>query len=191
MNESIFWELIDKARKAAPLDFETRCAHLTDLLAEHHTAEEIVAFEHILREKIEEASSWPVMAATFVVCSFISDDTYEDFRAWMVGQGKDNFNKILRDPNEVCNLVKPSRQLDLKGDRMLFVAINAYLEKTGTDDEEAFYELIEHPEEKKIDQRWPESKNDYRKLFPRLFDAFWNEDRIREKLEEAEEDDEA
>jgi hypothetical protein len=128
------------------------------------------------------------MAATFVVCSFISDDTYEDFRAWLVGQGKENFGKVLRDPNEICNIIKPARDLELDGEYMLFVAVNAYLEKTGTDDEEAFYEMIEHPHEKEIEQKWPESKNEYRKLFPRLYDAFWNEDRIQQKLEEAEEE---
>ncbi len=190
MNEQIFWDLIDKARKSNAANFETQCVNLTEFLVEGHTAEEILAFEHILREKIEEASTWTIMAAAFVVCSFISDDTYEDFRAWMVGQGKDNFYKILRDPNEVCNIVKPSRDLELDGEYMLFVAANAYLEKTGSDDEEAFYELIEHPAEKEIVQKWPESKNDYRKLFPQLFDAFWSEDRIQQKLEEAEEEDE-
>jgi len=188
MNEQIFWELIDKARKIPAGNFETQCVNLTELLTEELSAEEIVAFEHILREKIEEASTWTIMAATFVVCSFISDDTYEDFRAWMVGQGKENFYKILRDPNEICNIVKPSRDLELGGEFMLFAAVNAYLDKTDSDDEDAFYEMIEHPDEKEIVQKWPESKNDYRKMFPQLYDTFWNEDRIQQKLEEAEEE---
>ena len=188
MNEQIFWELIDKARAANNSNFETQCVTLTEILGEYSEAD-IIAFEHILREKIEEASSWPIMAATFVVCSFISDDTYEDFRAWMVGQGKDNFYKILRDPNEICNLVKPSAAMDLDGEYMLFVAANAWLEKTGKENEEEFYELIEHPEEKEIKQKWPESKKEYRNMFPKLYDTFWNEDRIQQRLEEAEAED--
>lgn len=189
MNEQIFWELIDQARKAPNSNFETQCVTLTELLTAH-TTEDIIAFEHLLRQKIEQASSWPVMAATFVVCSFISDDTYEDFRAWLVGQGKDNFNKAIKDPNTICDFLKPHEARDLGGEYMLFVAANAYLDKLGKDDEEEFYELIEHPDEKEIVQKWPETKDAYRKLFPRLYDTFWNEQRIQERLEEAEEEEE-
>jgi hypothetical protein len=187
MNEQIFWELIDKARKAPNSNFETQCVTLTELL-EAYSPEDIVAFEHILREKIEEASSWPVMAATFVVCSFISDDTYEDFRAWLVGQGKENFYKAIKDPNEINNFLTAKEALELGGEYMLFVGANAWLEKTGKDDEEEFYGLIEHPDEKEVEQKWPETKEDYRKLFPKLYDTFWNEARIQQRLEEAEEE---
>jgi len=187
MNEQIFWQLIDKARAARNSNFETQCVTLTELLIPY-SAEDIIAFEHILREKIEEASTWPIMAATFVVCSFISDDTYEDFRAWIVGQGKEHFYKILADPNVICDILLPKEARDLGGEYMLFVAANAWLEKLDKDNEDEFYELIDHPEEKVIEQRWPETKEEYRKLFPRLYDTFWNEDRIQERLSEAEEE---
>lgn len=185
MNEQIFWELIDKARKAPNSNFETQCVTLTELLSAY-TAEEIVAYEHILLDKIEEASSWPIMAATFVVSSFISDDTYEDFRAWLVGQGKENFYKALKDPNEICNMLTPKEALDLGGEYMLFAGANAWLEKTGKENEDEFYELLQHPEEKEVDQQWPETKEEYRSLFPKLYDMFWNEARIQQRLEEAE-----
>lgn len=186
MTEDIFWQLIDKARAANNSNFETQCVTLTELLTPY-SAEDIIAFEHILREKIEEASSFPVMAAAFLVCSFISDDTYEDFRAWLIGQGKENFYKAIKNPDEAAALLTKEQALDLGGQYMLFVAVNAYLEKTGTDDDEAFYRLIEHPDEKEIEQQWPETKEEYRKMLPKLFDKFWNEDRIAAKLKEAEE----
>lgn len=187
MNEQTFWELIDKARQAPNSNFETQCVTLTELLAAY-TPEEIVAYEHILLEKIEEANTWPVMAATFVVNSFISDDTYEDFRAWLAGQGKENFYKALKDPNEIRNFLTAKQALDLGGEYMLFVGANAWLEKTGKENEDEFYELIEHPEEKEVVQQWPETKEEYRKLFPELYDTFWNEARIQQRLEEAEEE---
>lgn len=186
MNENVFWQLIEKAKAEPNSNFETQCVTLTELLLAY-SEEDIIRFEHILREKIEEASSFPVMAASFVVCSYISDDTYEDFRAWLVGQGKDNFYKTLENPNEICKFLKPADAGDLGGEFMLFVAINAYLEKTNSDDEEAFYELIKHPEEKEVVQRWPESKEEYRKMFPALFDKFWNQQRMEELLKRDEE----
>ena len=186
MNEDTFWQLIDKAKAARNSNFETQCVTLTELLTPF-SGDEIIGFEHVLREKIEEASSFPIMAASFVVCSYISDDTYEDFRAWLVGQGKEDFYKTLKDPNEICRFLKPAEAAELGGEYMLFVAVNAYLEKTDSDDEEAFYELIRHPEEKEIAQRWPESKNEYRKMFPALFDKFWNQERMEALLKRDEE----
>lgn len=186
MTEDIFWQLIEKARSANNSNFETQCATLTELLTAY-SKEDIISFEHILREKIEEASSFPVMAATFLVSSFISDDTYEDFRAWLIGQGMANFYKGIENPDEIAHLITKEQALDLGGEYMLFVAVNAYLEKTGSDDDEAFYRLIEHPDEKEIVQQWPESKEQYRKMLPKLFDKFWDEDRIAAKLKEAEE----
>lgn len=188
MTEQQFWDIIDQSRKGVNTNFETQCVNITELLLDTST-DAIIAFEEILRAQIEKANTWPVMAACFVVCSFMSDDTYEDFRAWLVGQGKANFDKILRDPNEICNLITPGQVKDMSGEHLLFAAVNAYMEVIDSDNEEdeiAFYEKINHPEEKEIEQKWPESKNDYRKMFPKLFDTFWNEDRIREKLEEAE-----
>ncbi len=187
MNELIFWQLIEKSRAAHHSNFETQCVTLTELLVPY-AVEDIIAFEHILRQKIEEASTWPIMAASFVVCSFISDDTYEDFRAWLVGQGKDNFTRAIRDPNEICKFLSREQASDLGGEYMLFAAVNAYLEKLGQDDEEEFYKLIVHPEEKTIEQQWPESKEAYRNMFPALYDCFWNEQRIQERLSEAEDE---
>jgi len=135
------------------------------------------------------------MAASFVVCSFISDDVYEDFRAWIVGQGKDNFDKILKNPNHICDLIKPGQVRDMGGEYMLFAPVNAYLEKIGSMDEEedqiSFFEKIPYVDEIEIEQHWPEGKNELRKMFPQLFDTFWNEKRINELLDLAESEENA
>jgi len=189
MNEDIFWQLIEQSQNAQNSNFETQCVTLTELLTPYEPAE-IITFENILRAKIEEASNFKVMAATFVVCSYISDDTYEDFRAWLVGQGKEKFYKAIKDPNYICDFLRPKQAEELGGEFMLFVAVNAYLEKTDTDDEDAFYEMIDHPDEKEVSQKWPDNKEQYRKLFPRLFDMFWNQERMEELLNRDEEEEE-
>jgi hypothetical protein len=188
MNEQLFWEIIEKTKSPLHSNFETQCVLISEALLEY-TPEDIITFEHILRQQLERANTFHMMAASFVVCSFLSDETYEDFRAWCIGQGKNTFEKILKDSSEICNILKPGQVKAMGGEHLLFSAINAYLEKTDTEGEEAeiaFYDKIPVVEEKEIEQKWPESKNDFRKMFPRLFDTFWNEDRIREQLEAAE-----
>jgi hypothetical protein len=126
---------------------------LTDELLKY-SEQDIISFENIMREKMETASSFPVLAATFIVCSYINDDVYEDFRAWLVAQGKANFEKAIKDPNEICSFLSREQASDLGGVYMLFVAANAFVEKTGKTEEE-FYDLVTYPEEKELEQKWP------------------------------------
>lgn len=192
MNEQIFWDIIDQSRKSINTNFETQCVNISEILMEY-SEEDIVEFEHQLRLQIEKANTWPLMAASFVVCSFISDDVYEDFRAWVVGQGKANFDKILKNPNAICELIKPGQVSEMGGEYLLFAAVNAYLEKIGSTDEDedqiTFFKKIPHVDELAIEQHWPESKNELRKMFPQLFDTFWNEKRINELIDFAESED--
>lgn len=185
MNETAFWHIIELSKGNPTLSFETQCVIMSDELMAH-TPEEIITFEHILRQKMELANTWPLMAASFVVCSFISDEIFEDFKAWIVGQGKTNFEKIIKDPNHICQILTPNLAKNLQGEHMLYVAANAYLEKINADDEAAFYDLIPAVVSKEVKTKWPETKNDFRKLFPKLYDTFWNEKRIQERIQEAE-----
>jgi hypothetical protein len=63
----------------------------------------------------------------------------------------------------------------------LLVAQEAY-KKYG--DEEAFLDKVyEHPDlifDPEIKHEWPESKDELRQKFPRLFKLFWNPNKIKE-----------
>jgi|GEM_PF-1787864 len=185
MNETTFWAIIDQSKGNPTLSFETQCVIMSDELMAYEP-EDIISFEQLLRQKMELANTWPLMASSFVVCSFISDDIFEDFRAWIVGQGKTNFEKIIRDPNHICQILTPNLAKHLQGDQMLYVAANAYLEKLDLEDETAFYNQIPAVAAKTVTPKWPSTKNDFRKLFPKLYDTFWNEKRIQELINEAE-----
>lgn len=178
MNEDLFWELIDKARTGYENNFDQFCSALTDLLR-ILTIDDIILFKNILSVKINEASNFKMLMANFIIYSYTSDNVFEDFRAWLVGQGKINFYKALQNPDNICDFLEREDTEELSGESLLFVSTNAFTEKTNRTEKE-FNDLITFVNDSEFDINWPDSKMKYRDAMPRLFDKFWNQERINE-----------
>jgi hypothetical protein len=118
-----------------------------------------------------------LLAANFIIQSYVSDDVFEDFRAWLVSHGRERFEAAVSDPESICDWLERSEVDDIRGETMLLVAQRAY-EAHG--DEEEFAARIVHPRTPKLKQDWPENADGYRKRWPRLVEKFWNLERIRE-----------
>lgn len=171
MTDNRFWTLIEEARSRRDFD-KALGAKLAAL-----SAEEIIAYENALQRKLRDAYTFPVLAANFIIQSYTSDDVFEDFRAWLVTQGQERFEAAVADPESICDWLKRSKFEGIDGSTMLLLACDAY-EEHG--DEEDFFELIKRPRLPALKQNWPKDKAGFRKRWPRLVDAFWNQERIRE-----------
>lgn len=173
MKEDRFWGVIEDARSARDV-----CSALTASLKKL-AAEEIIAFENMFRRKLAQAYVFPLLAANFVIESYVSDDVFESFRAWLVSQGRKRFEAALSDPESICDWLerKGVNAVDSHGEAMLFVAQNAF-KRYG--DEEDFFARTKHPREPALRQRWPDDKAGFRERYPRLVDKFWNQARIKE-----------
>ena len=60
-----------------------------------------------------------------------SEDGFIDFRAWLIGQGKDVFEKALVDPESIVEIVEVGQET--QSEALLYVAVNAYELNTGKD----------------------------------------------------------
>lgn len=171
MKADRFWKLITEARK----EDDFRIALTAKL--EDSPAEEIVGFQNTLRRKLVDACTFPLLAANFIIQSYVSDDVFEDFRAWLVSNGRDRFEASISDPESICDWFERSEVDNIDGESMLLIAERAY-EEYG--DAEEFFARIVYPREPKLKQDWPENAEGYKKRWPRLVDKFWNLERIRE-----------
>lgn len=181
MNENIFWELIDKARIGNEQDFEEFCITLTELLKEL-TAEEIIAFQNIYTQKEDEASGFNLLMANYIIYGAVSDELFDDFRAWLIGQGNTNFYKALKDPNTICDFLEKEDADEISGDNLLFVPVNAFVEVTGKPVEE-YYPLIQDPKNDiACEIAWTSNTEEYRNVLPQLFDKFWNQEKFDKDL---------
>ena len=140
-------------------------------------ADDIIAFENIFRRKLVTAYTFPLLMANFVIQSYVSDDVFEDFRAWLVTQGRERFELALANPESICDWLNRENVDDIDGETMLLLSQTAY-EQYGDEDE--FFSRIEYLPEPEIKQDWPEDKAGFRNKYPRLVDQFWNQERIRE-----------
>src|SRR5262245_11337255 len=139
MTEARFWKLIEAARQAD--DFiNALTANLEDL-----PARDIVDFQNLLHRKVAEARTFEVLAANFIIQGYVSDDVFEDFRAWLVSQGRKRFEAAVADPESICDWFERSEVDDIHGEAVLFAAQRAF-EEHG--DEEDFDAQIKYPRPK-------------------------------------------
>jgi hypothetical protein len=97
MTRDEFWRLIEQARPPDN-DSDRHCQAMRDLLATLEP-EEIVCFDHIVTEldlDAHRADLWSVFDRIDGGCS---DDSFIDFRAWLVMQGQDVFETVLASPD--------------------------------------------------------------------------------------------
>lgn len=103
-----FWELIE--RSAVPVGTpEDRLEWLTDRLAELPAAE-IVDFTLRLDELRDRADTYHLWGAAYRICAGLcSDDGFHYFQAWLVGLGRDVFERVVRDPDELAEVPQVRR----------------------------------------------------------------------------------
>ena len=171
MQTLAFWSIIDNSRHFAD-PYDGIKSALCDL-----TREEILSFDHILSENIAEACTFPLLAANFAIASYVSDESFREFRAWLISRGFEKFTKALVDIESIAEWLSKEAVDGIGGASMLAVAQDAYVEKYGDDD---FLERVKFVPDPVIIQDWPEDKTEYRRRWPKLVDKFWNAKRIHE-----------
>jgi len=105
MDEIQFWELIDKSRATAGGDSEKQSDLLAQDLAQWPITD-MFDFEDIfrsLRNKSYVAELWD---AAFVIQCGCGDYGFYSFQEWLIGQGKDIFEKALADPESLIEVIE-------------------------------------------------------------------------------------
>lgn len=141
MDISEFWTTIEAARSAATAD-RPFAEVLTDELATR-TKEDILSYQ----ERFDEASGavyrWDVWAAAYLIGGGCSDDSFMDFRAGLIAQGRDWYETAAAAPDRLAEHPSVIAAAGAHRDEALFdedvnyVAARAFGRITG--DEEDFY----------------------------------------------------
>ncbi|AXY74536.1 DUF4240 domain-containing protein [Paraflavitalea soli] len=106
MDTTYFWEIMDDAfRKGGFNNKRKEDAILTALT--RLTPQQIMDFEIIFQQKIDESNTWNNMAAQTIIEGGSSDDRFYYFRCWLISLGKKNFYETLRNPDHLASLDIP------------------------------------------------------------------------------------
>lgn len=132
MDETEFWELIDAARQRADGDSEDQA----DLLVERLLGMDpdlVLDFARHFEARYNRACTWDLWAAAWVLLGGASDDAFDFFRCWLIGQGREVYEGAVHEPDSLAELLDDfDEELDGDGEELGYAADEAYEQLTGT-----------------------------------------------------------
>lgn len=167
MENASFWKLIDASRLAAEGDAYEQIESLGKLLSEL-APDDIVAFDRLFSQFHNQAYSWDLWGAAYVIGGGCSDDGFMDFRGWLISRGEQAYTNALRDPESLADVVTDGDD-DCQVEGFQYVASQVWEEKTGrTSDDFPPHALARHADP--IGEEWDE--DDLETRFPKLSKRF-------------------
>lgn len=100
MDTIAFWDIIEAARASAGHGKPFHQA-LTDLLATR-TRQEILQYQERFDEVHLAVYRWDLWAAAYLIGGGCSDDSFIDFRAGLITQGRDWYDKAAATPDSLA-----------------------------------------------------------------------------------------
>lgn len=122
-----FWELIDKTREAASGDARKQSDLLTEELAKL-PKEEIISFDGIFADLKDNAYIGNLWDAATLIMYGSGDDGFQEFREWLVGRGKEAYEKAIDNPETLVDVLEVGEQIF---PTLLGPAMEAYEKVTG------------------------------------------------------------
>ena len=133
MEEAEFWELIDSTRGAAEGDPEEQADLLIDRLAQLDP-DAVTYFARHFESRFNRAYQWDLWAAAWILLDGASDDAFDSFRCWLIGQGREVFEGAAHDADALTVLlVDFDEELDGEAEDLGYAADEAYEQLTGVE----------------------------------------------------------
>jgi hypothetical protein len=126
MDITEFWQLIEQSRTASG-ECEEQAEHLVELLAKKKP-KDIVEFGRLFTERLNEAYRWDLWGVAYLINGGCSDDGFEYFCCWLIGQGQEYFAAALSDPERAADRAVPGESAECED--LLYAAGTAYEELT-------------------------------------------------------------
>jgi len=137
METDEFWALIDAARDGANGDPERQTVLLTRSLS-GLAADDIVSFDATFRATRAHGYTWDLWAVGYLAAGGMSDDAFADFRAYLMGRGREVWERAVEDPDAITDELGwgPNRDPgeaigDAEG--LAYAAAQAYEQSTGSE----------------------------------------------------------
>ncbi len=186
MDTAEFWDLIEEsARRHQGRDDRTEW--LVGELS-RGTVADILDFQTEVDRLSSVAMTWLLWGAAYRILGFCSDDSFTDFRRWLIGLGREAFADVLASADALADLPQARRLAGrARGDwtsdewpgweKLGYAASYAY-ERLGFDDADDFYDLMQErpkPGERRrlADERWDlDDPTEAAQRLPRLTGLF-------------------
>jgi hypothetical protein len=128
-----FWQIVARAAESDH-DPDVHVNALRAALREL-TLEEIISFEVAFRRYLNEAYTWDLWGAAYVIHGGCFDDGFEYFRRWLVSRGRRVYEAALAAPDSLAEQdVRPGPWNVWEFEEIYYVATKVFNEKGGAGD---------------------------------------------------------
>jgi hypothetical protein len=163
LDRKMFWRIIKDSKDKSSGDYEQQQLELKKLLLKL-TPNEIIAFDNRFRTYQNQASSWDIWGAAYIIQGGCSDDSFSDFQGWLIGQGEQIFEDAMEDVESLSKL-HDTNEGDWEG--LNFVSTDAF--ETLNKQEITSGIIIKY---NVSGEEWDEEGNDLKLRFPKLWEQF-------------------
>jgi len=122
-----FWMLISESKINYGQNLNA-CAEWVQSQLEQMPPEQSLNFHAIFHKYLDMANQYGLWDAASVMCRSCSDDGFIDFRAWLIGQGKETYLAALKNPDSLANVPAYG---DCSFEQLCYTADKAFQTLTG------------------------------------------------------------
>lgn len=130
MDEASFWALIEDVRQTADGDAEAMADELREALADAD-ADQLGTLHRSLVDANKRLYTWDHGDAGELICGFLGDDSFTDFRSWIITRGKDVFEAVAADPDALADVEDVEATCEGGGEIFAAVPSDLYFELVG------------------------------------------------------------
>ncbi|WP_316521694.1 DUF4240 domain-containing protein [Kitasatospora brasiliensis] len=131
MDETDFWQIIDETRDAAEGDPDEQADLLVERLLQL-TPDDVIDFARLFQARYRRAYRNDLWGAAYLLLDGASDDTFDYFRSWLIGQGREVFEGGLAEPDDLADLLPEfDEEEDGEAEDLGYAADEAYEQLTG------------------------------------------------------------
>lgn len=164
MSDDQFWNIIHLSYKKGNGDFEAQQDALKNELL-RLSPQDILLFDNKFRKLRGDAYNWDLWGAIYIIHGGCGDDSFIDFRDWVIAQGKEFYYKTIANPETLVQLNK--EQIEVEWEGMGYIPRMVFEEVTGTNMPEGYIENQEITGEE-----WSEDNDDLKNRFPLLWEKY-------------------
>src|ERR1700712_1108510 len=103
MNEDLFWMIIKTTKDNSRGDFEQQQVELEKELRKL-TPDDIILFGNRFRYFRGQANTWELLGAIYLIHGGCGDDSFNDFREWVIGQGRGSYYRTINNPETLVDV---------------------------------------------------------------------------------------
>ncbi len=162
-----FWQIIDASRarfdaRRRDGNSEIQLRDLRELLT-RLSARDVLQFDGELAKKMSDAFRWDLWGVAYIIGGGCSDDSFSDFRSWLISMGRDVFEDALKSPESVSAYIRAPGVEDLFFEEFQYLPAQVYEQMTGREVPPRKALIGKSP----VGDRWKEEE------LPHLFPKVW------------------